>query len=306
MEKRTLNPELPTSTSEYDDLHRVPTCTAAENRALGFRVRAGDEAARERMILGNRRIVYSVVNKYVSRWPAGEDDLISEGTIGLMGAVDKFDPSVGHFATYCYYAIDGAVKHAIERQRRTVRVPKKTLREIATLLREGIELPEDLAKIEAGGATVQLDQPSEDGGDPLQECIAGPERTADIHYDVNRAIEAYKEVLAMVKIRNYRAEEILAMHLEGFDPKEIARTLELRYHEVHRLVKSFGDAIAEDARLKLAGKEIPKRTYHKTDQRIYVNGEAVKENGLIQTVVFPTNTTTNGLQLTTSPTPGLA
>ena len=292
MEKRTLNPDLPASTSEYDDLHNVPTCTAAENRALGFRVRAGDEAARERMILGNRRIVYSVVNKYVSRWPIGEDDMMSEGTIGLISAVDKFDPSVGHFATYCYYAVDGAVKHAIERQRRTVRVPKRKLREIATLLREGIELPEDLAQIEAGGATVQLDQPTEDGGDPLQECIAGQEPTADTHYDVNRAVEAYKEALALVKIRNYRAPEVLAMHLEGFKPGEIARALELRYHHARRLVKAFGEAIAEDARLQLAGKAIPKRTYHKKDQRIYVNGEAVMQNGLVQTVLFPTNRTT--------------
>jgi RNA polymerase primary sigma factor len=97
--------------------------THEEEIDLGRRVRAGDERARERLIRKNLKLVVSIAKKYRGMGlPFG--DLIQEGNIGLMKAVEKFDPERGwRFATYATWWIRQAVQRAVADKGRTIRVP---------------------------------------------------------------------------------------------------------------------------------------------------------------------------------------
>jgi RNA polymerase nonessential primary-like sigma factor len=101
----------------------IPLLTREEEVALAARVATGDETATKRMIESNLRLVVQVARRYLNRGlPLG--DLIEEGNLGLIRAVEKFDGARGvRFATYATWWIRQAVSRALANQARTVRVP---------------------------------------------------------------------------------------------------------------------------------------------------------------------------------------
>lgn len=112
-------------TSAYiDGLRQGPgLLTAAEERTLGMAVRAGDQTARERMILANRRLVVSLARSYVGRG-LSLDDLIGHGNVGLVIAVDRYDPGYGtRFGTYAAYWIREEMLSALRETVTTIRIP---------------------------------------------------------------------------------------------------------------------------------------------------------------------------------------
>ena len=97
--------------------------TADDERALAERMQAGDEAARTELITRNLRLVHAIANAWQGRG-VELDDLVQEGTIGLMRAVEKFDATKGHkFSTYATWWIRQAVTRAIAQRARLIRLP---------------------------------------------------------------------------------------------------------------------------------------------------------------------------------------
>ncbi len=136
------------------EIGNVPLLTSEEEVELAKRVEQGDEEAKKKLTEANLRLVVSIAKKYVGRGMPFLD-LIQEGNMGLMKAVDKFDYTKGYkFSTYATWWIRQAITRGIADTGRTIRVPvhmvetiNKTLRMTRTLLQElGREpTPEEVA-----------------------------------------------------------------------------------------------------------------------------------------------------------------
>lgn len=106
-----------------DDIKKVPLLTAEEEVILANKIKRGDKAARSRMIQSNLRLVINIAKKY-SHLGVSMLDLIEEGNLGLMKAVEKFNPKRGYrFSTYAAWWIRQFVSRAIANQGKTVRIP---------------------------------------------------------------------------------------------------------------------------------------------------------------------------------------
>ncbi|MDA8384229.1 MAG: sigma-70 family RNA polymerase sigma factor [Betaproteobacteria bacterium] len=118
-----------------NDIGAKRLLTPQEEQRLACRAREGDAAARCLMIEHNLRFVVSIAKRYVNR---GLDflDLIEEGNLGLMHALDKFDPGLGfRFTTYAHWWIRQRIEHAVMTCGRTIRLPIHMLREVNLCIR---------------------------------------------------------------------------------------------------------------------------------------------------------------------------
>jgi RNA polymerase primary sigma factor len=118
--KRIREPVLDTY---LRDINEVPLLTASEERALAALVRVGDMEARERMIRANLRLVVSIAKNYMNRGLSFLD-LIEEGNVGLLKAVERFNPAEEcRFSTYATWWIKQSIRRALVNTAKTVRIP---------------------------------------------------------------------------------------------------------------------------------------------------------------------------------------
>lgn len=128
------------------EIGRVPLLKPEEEIALAARIKQGDEAARQHMISANLRLVVKIAHDY-SHFGLPLLDLISEGNIGLMKAVERFDPAKGgKLSTYAAWWIKQSIKRALANQSKTIRLPVHLVDKIAKLRRAALQMQETLGR----------------------------------------------------------------------------------------------------------------------------------------------------------------
>jgi len=174
------------------EIGQYPLLTGEEETDLARRIEHGDEAARQKLMLSNLRLVVSIAKKYVGRSPnLTLLDLIQEGNIGLSRAVEKFDYKRGYkFSTYATWWIRQAITRALADQARTIRIPVhivETINKYQQVVRRLVQdlgrepLPEEVAAemgvdvdkvrhiIKISQDTVSLEQPIGDGDEEASQ-----------------------------------------------------------------------------------------------------------------------------------------
>lgn len=128
------------------EISKTPLLTIEEEVALAERIQRGDENARAHMIRANLRLVVKIAQDYAN-YGMPLMDLISEGNIGLMKAVDRFDPEKGgKLSTYAAWWIKQSIKRALANQSKTIRLPVHMVDKIAKMRRIAAMLTEALGR----------------------------------------------------------------------------------------------------------------------------------------------------------------
>jgi RNA polymerase primary sigma factor len=128
------------------EVGEVPLLTPADEVELATRIKRGDDAAREQMIRANLRLVVKIAREY-DGLGLPLLDLINEGNIGLMKAVEKFDPAKGaKFSTYSSWWIKQSMRRGLANQSKTIRLPAHVIEKLCRLSRSALKLQELLGR----------------------------------------------------------------------------------------------------------------------------------------------------------------
>ena len=241
------------------EIGRVPLLTAEEEVDLARRMEAGDESARHRLEEANLRLVVSIAKRYVGRGMLFLD-LIQEGNLGLLKAVEKFDYSKGYkFSTYATWWIRQAITRAIADQARTIRIPVHMVETINKLVRISRQLLQEL------------------GRDPRPEEIA-----KEMGISVARVHEIMKIAQEPVSLETPIGEEEDS-HLGDFiedeaapAPAEAASFMLLR-EQLEEVLETLTDREKNVLRLRFGLEDGRSRTLEEVGQSFGVTRERIRQ-----------------------------
>jgi RNA polymerase primary sigma factor len=241
------------------EIGRVPLLTAEEEVSLAKQIEAGDEDAKRRLAEANLRLVVSIAKRYVGRGMQFLD-LIQEGNLGLIKAVEKFDYRKGYkFSTYATWWIRQAITRAIADQARTIRIPVHMVETINKLIR------------------VQRQLLQQFGREPTPEEIA-----AEMNIPVERVREINKVAQEPVSLETPIGEEEDS-HLGDFiedeeaaAPAEAASYLLLR-EQLEDVLGSLSPREAKVLRLRFGLDDGRARTLEEVGQAFGVTRERIRQ-----------------------------
>jgi RNA polymerase primary sigma factor len=128
------------------EINETALLTAADERELATKIGNGDTAARDRMVRANLRLVVNIARGYSGKG-LGLQDLIEEGNLGLLRAVEGFDPAMGtRFSTYASYWIKQSIKRALINSGKTIRIPAYMVELLSKWRRANARLTEELGR----------------------------------------------------------------------------------------------------------------------------------------------------------------
>lgn len=224
------------------DVRRTTLFTPEEEFATATRARAGDFAARQSMIEHNLRLVVSIAKGYLGRG-VPLSDLIEEGNLGLMHAIDKFEPERGfRFSTYATWWIRQAVERAVMNQGRVIRLPVHVVRELQQVLRARRTLENDPAFAAArngDGEAVRVEDVAALLGRDVQEVaqlLAMAETPKSLDAVVDRSEDEHT-------LGDFMADEL------AVDPTGVTHN-----HEVERLLSGWIETLTHREKEVLEGR----------------------------------------------------
>jgi RNA polymerase nonessential primary-like sigma factor len=238
------------ATSLYlKEIGYAPLLTAAEEVFYARKLLKGDESARKRMIESNLRLVVKIARRYVNR---GLEllDLIEEDNIGLMRAVEKFDPELGYrFSTYATWWIRQTIERGLMNQTRTIRLPVHIVKELNVYVRASRKLaqhldhaptPEEIAE--------EVDKPVED----VLKIFSLSGRISSIDIPV---AENEKSLIETISAEGASSPE---RQIEGENLSEVLNKWLMQLPDKQRevLVRRFGLLHHQEETLEQVGREI--------------------------------------------------
>ena len=130
----------------FREINETALLTAQEEKDLANQIAAGDVRARDRMVRANLRLVVNIARGYTGKG-LGLQDLIEEGNLGLLRAVEGFDPNMGtRFSTYASYWIKQSIKRALINSAKTIRIPAYMVELLSKWRRATIRLTDELKR----------------------------------------------------------------------------------------------------------------------------------------------------------------
>jgi RNA polymerase primary sigma factor len=256
------------------EINETPLLSADEERNLAVRIGEGDTQARDQMVRANLRLVVNIARGYSGKG-LGLQDLIEEGNLGLLRAVEGFDPAMGtRFSTYASYWIKQSIKRALINTGKTIRIPaymvellSKWRRATARLTEEldRSPTPEEVARmlglpkkklpiikkaIKIYNATPHTDQT--EAGWTLSDMVMDDRQQAPDDLMIEN--DSLRHVLTMLETMDVREATVLRMRfgLDGHEPqtlKEIGVQLGLTRERVRQIeteaLRKMADSLEE-------------------------------------------------------------
>ena len=230
------------------DINEVPLLTAEQEIELSKRVQRGDLAAREHMIRANLRLVVSIAKNYVNRGLSFMD-LIEEGNIGLMKAVEKFDPKAGcRFSTYATWWIKQGIRRSLVNSVKTVRVPSYMSEIVSRWKATAMELTYRLGRQATSAEIAEELELPENNWNVVRETVLASSQP--VHSMSEDAGAVFTEALEDTRSQSPEDQILSAMELGRM--KELLEMLDSRESRILKL--RFGLGNGEPMTLKAIGK----------------------------------------------------